>query len=64
MAALQNQHRTLCGEVEGELAQAKADCSAAVEAAQVQAEQQARAQAGVIRRQQAQVCNFLCHLAR
>ena len=55
VTGLQSQHRTLCGEVEAELARARADCMAAVEAAQLQAEQQAQAQGSAIRRLKAQV---------
>ena len=60
VATLQNQHRTLCGEVESELNRAKAECSSALEAAQLRAEQQSRAQAAAIRRHEAQVPQHCC----
>lgn len=56
VAGLQGQYRTLCGEVESELSHARAECVASLEAAQLQAEQQAQAQASTIRRLKAQAC--------
>ena len=55
VAELHSQQRNLTGEVEAELNKAKAECTAAMEAAHMQAEQQAEMHASTIRRLKGQV---------